>query len=73
MATQQAFHEQEHGYAIISKHQVKVQVVSDKQPHMTSLSFSSNFAGSLFGPFKETQGVWNPFDQENKSLCSLGL
>jgi hypothetical protein len=44
---QQACYEQGHCYDARSKHQAKVQVFSDKQPHATLPIFPNN-AGSLF-------------------------
>jgi hypothetical protein len=38
-----------------SKHQVKVQVFSDEQPHVTLPIFPNNNAGSLFDLVQETQ------------------
>jgi hypothetical protein len=38
-----------------SKHQAKVQVFSNKQPHITLPIFPNNNAGSLFNLIQETQ------------------
>jgi hypothetical protein len=52
---QQAHHEQEHCHDARSKHQVKVQVCSEEQPHITLPIFPNNNAGSLFVLVQETQ------------------
>jgi hypothetical protein len=52
---QRARHEQGHCYDARSKHQAKVQVFSDKQPHITLPIFPNNNAGSLFDLAEETQ------------------
>jgi hypothetical protein len=45
---QQARHEQRHCHDARSKHQAKVQVFSDEQPHVTLPIFPNNSGGSLF-------------------------
>jgi hypothetical protein len=52
---QRARHEQGHCYDARSKHQVKVQVFSDQQPHVTLPVFPNDNAGSLFDLVQETQ------------------
>jgi hypothetical protein len=52
---QRACHEQGHHHDARSKHQAKVQVFSDKQPHVTLPIFLNNNAGSLFDLVQETQ------------------
>jgi hypothetical protein len=52
---QRAHHEQGHRHDARSKHQSKVQVFSDKQPHVTLPVFTNNNDGSLFNFVKETQ------------------
>jgi hypothetical protein len=49
-------HEQGHCHDARSKHQDKVQVFSDEQPHVTLPVFTNNNAGLLFDLFQETQG-----------------
>jgi hypothetical protein len=63
---QQVRHEQGHCHDERSKHQAKVQVFSDKQPHITLLLFPNNNAGSLFDLVQETQSEQCPCDQKNK-------
>jgi hypothetical protein len=48
-------HEQGHCHDTRSKHQAKVQVFSDEQPHVTLPVFPNNNAGSLFDLVQETQ------------------
>jgi hypothetical protein len=45
---QRARHEQGHYHDARSKHQAKVHVFSDEQPHVTLPIFPNNNAGSLF-------------------------
>jgi hypothetical protein len=45
---ERARHEQGHCHDARSKHQSKVQVFSDEQPHVTLPIFSNNNAGSMF-------------------------
>jgi hypothetical protein len=52
---QRGRHEQGHGHDARFKHQTKVQVFSDKQPHVTLPIFPNNNAGSLFDLVQETQ------------------
>jgi hypothetical protein len=52
---QRACHEQGQCHDARSKHQAKVQVFSDEQPHITLPIFQNNNAGSLFDLVKETQ------------------
>jgi hypothetical protein len=52
---QRAHHEQGHCHDARSKHQVKVQVFPDEQPHVTLPVFPNNNAGSLFDLVQETQ------------------
>jgi hypothetical protein len=52
---QRARHVQGHCHDARSKHQAKVQVFSDKQPHVTLPIFPNNNAGSLFDLVYETQ------------------
>jgi hypothetical protein len=52
---QRARHEQEHCHDAKSKHQAKVLVFSDEQPHVTLPVFPNNNAGSLFDLVQETQ------------------
>jgi hypothetical protein len=48
-------HEQVYCHDARSKHQAKVQVFSDEQPHVTSPIFQNNNAGSLFDLVQEIQ------------------
>jgi hypothetical protein len=52
---QQVRHEQGHCHDARSKHQAKVQVFSNEQPHVTLPIFPNNNAGSLFDLVQETQ------------------
>jgi hypothetical protein len=52
---QRVRHEQGHCYDARSKHQAKVHVFSDEQPHVTLPIFPNNNAGSLFDIVQETQ------------------
>jgi hypothetical protein len=52
---QRARREQGHCYDARSKHQAKVQVFSDEQPHVTLPVFPNINAGSLFELVQETQ------------------
>jgi hypothetical protein len=52
---QRARHEQGHCHDARSKHQAKVQVFSDEQPHVILPIFPNNIAGSLFNLVQETQ------------------
>jgi hypothetical protein len=52
---QRARHEQEHCHDARSKHQAKVQVFSDEQPHVTLPIYPNNNAGSLFDLVQEIQ------------------
>jgi hypothetical protein len=52
---QQARHEQGHCHDEKSKHQAKVHVFSDEQPHVTLPVFPNNNAGSLFDLVQESQ------------------
>jgi hypothetical protein len=49
-------HEQGHCHDARSKHQAKVQVFSDEQPHVTLPAFPYKNAGSLFDLVQENQG-----------------
>jgi hypothetical protein len=60
---QRARHEQGHCHGPRSKHQAKVQVFSDEQPHV----FPNNNAGSLFHHVQETQSKKCPCDKKNKN------
>jgi hypothetical protein len=62
----QACHEQGHCHDARSKHQTKVQVFSDKQPHVTLPIFPNNNAGSLFNLVQETQSEQCPCNQKKK-------
>jgi hypothetical protein len=48
-------HEQGHCHDARPNHQAKVQVFSDKQPHVTLPLFPNNNVGSLFNLVQETQ------------------
>jgi hypothetical protein len=63
---QRARREQGHCHNARTKHQVKVQVFSDKQPHITLPIFPNNNAGSLLNLVQETQSEQCPCDQKNK-------
>jgi hypothetical protein len=63
---QRARHEQGHCHDARSKHQAKVQVFSDEQPHVTLLIFPNNNSGSLFDLVQEIQSEQCPFDKKNK-------
>jgi hypothetical protein len=52
---QRARHEQGRCHDARSKHQAKVQVFSDEQPHVTLPVFPNNNVGSLFNLVQETQ------------------
>jgi hypothetical protein len=52
---QRARHKQGHCYDARSKHQAKVQVFPDEQPHVTLPTFPNNNASSLFDLLQETQ------------------
>jgi hypothetical protein len=51
---QQVHHEQGNCHDARSKHQAKVQVSFNKQPHVTLPVFPNNNAGSLFDLVQET-------------------
>jgi hypothetical protein len=63
---QRACHEQGHCHNARSKHQAKVQVFSDEEPHVTLPVFPNNNAGSVFDLVQETQCEQCPCDQKNK-------
>jgi hypothetical protein len=52
---QRARHEQGHCHYARSKHQARVQVFSDEQPHVTLPIFPNNNAGYLFDLVQETE------------------
>jgi hypothetical protein len=59
-----ARHDQEHCHDARSKHEAKVQVFSDEQPHITLQIFRSNNAGSLFDLVQKTQSEQCPCDKK---------
>jgi hypothetical protein len=61
---QRAHYEQGHCHDARSKHQAKVQVFSDEQPHVTLPIFPNNNAGSLFDLVQETQSEQCPCDKK---------
>jgi hypothetical protein len=63
---QRARHEQEHCHDTRSKHQAKVQVFSDEQPHVTLPIFPNNNAGLKLDLFEESESEGCPCDQKNK-------
>jgi hypothetical protein len=65
---QRACHEQGHCHDARSKHQAKVQVFSDEQPHVTLPTFPNNNSGSLFDLIQETQSEQCPCDKKTKSI-----
>jgi hypothetical protein len=70
---QQARHEQRYGHDARSKHQAKVQVFSDEQPHITFPVFPNNNIGSLFELVQESQSEQSSCDQKtNEHYLYLG-
>jgi hypothetical protein len=65
---QQARHEQGHCHDAGSKHQAKVQVFSDEEPHVTLPIFPNNNAVSLFNFVQETQNEQCPCDKKQKQM-----
>jgi hypothetical protein len=63
---QQARHEQGYCHDARSKHQAKVQVFSDEQPHVTLPIFPTNNACSLFVLVQETESEQCPCGQKIK-------
>jgi hypothetical protein len=66
-------HEQEHCYDARSKHQAKVQVFSNEQPHVTLPIFPKNNASSLFDLVQEIQSEQCPCDKKKTNEHCLHL
>jgi hypothetical protein len=61
---QRAHREQGNCHDAISKHQAKVLVSSEEQPHVTLPIFSKNNVGSLLDLVQKTQSQQSPYDKK---------